>query len=89
MTIRFCARWRREMPTVRYGEDFLMLDADGPRQLLGFVYGVACSMTWTAGATEAPRTSTSTASVEDLCQMSYTFMGIPVFFWRGVSQYGL
>ena len=37
---RFCARWRREMPTQRYGEDFLMLDADGPGQLLGFVYGV-------------------------------------------------
>lgn len=37
---RFCARWRREMPTDRYGEDFLMLDADGPGSLLGFVYGV-------------------------------------------------
>ncbi len=37
---RFCARWRREMPTQRYGEDFLMLDADGPGQLLGFSYGV-------------------------------------------------
>ena len=37
---RFCARWRREMPTQRYGEDFLMLDADGPGELFGFVYGV-------------------------------------------------
>jgi hypothetical protein len=37
---RFNARWRREMPTPRYGEDFLMMDADGPGQLLGFVYGV-------------------------------------------------
>ena len=37
---RFCARWRREAPTERYGEDFLMLDADGPGQLVGFVYGV-------------------------------------------------
>jgi len=37
---RFCARWRREMPTQRYGEDFVVLDADGPGQLLGFVYGV-------------------------------------------------
>ena len=37
---RFCARWRREYPTERYGEDFLLLDADGPGQLLGFVYGV-------------------------------------------------
>lgn len=37
---RFCARWRREFPTERYSEDFLMLDADGPGQLAGFVYGV-------------------------------------------------
>ena len=37
---RFRAAWRREMPTQRYGEDYLMLDADGPGQLLGFVYGV-------------------------------------------------
>lgn len=37
---RFCARWRREMPTQRYGDEFLMLDADGPGQLIGFVYGV-------------------------------------------------
>jgi len=37
---RFCARWRREFLTERYGEDFTMLDADGPGQLLGFVYGV-------------------------------------------------
>lgn len=37
---RFCARWRREFPTQRYGEDFFMLDADGPGQLVGFVYGV-------------------------------------------------
>ena len=37
---RFCARWRREAPTERYGEGFLTLDADGPGRLLGFVYGV-------------------------------------------------
>jgi hypothetical protein len=37
---RFCASWRREMPTRSYGEDFLMLDADGPGQLIGFFYGV-------------------------------------------------
>jgi len=37
---RFCARWRREMPAQAHGEDFLMLDADGPGQLLGFVYAV-------------------------------------------------
>ena len=39
-TRRFCAQWRRECPTQRYGEDYLMLDADGPGQLVGFVYGV-------------------------------------------------
>jgi Protein of unknown function (DUF2961) len=37
---RFCARWRREVPAERYGEDFMMLDADGPGRLVGFVYGV-------------------------------------------------
>lgn len=37
---RFCARWRREAPTERYGDDFLLLDADGPGRLVGFVYGV-------------------------------------------------
>lgn len=37
---RFCAQWRREMPTPKYGEDYLMLDADGPGDLIGFVYGV-------------------------------------------------
>jgi hypothetical protein len=37
---RFCARWRREFPTQRYGQDYLMLDADGPGRLVGFVYGV-------------------------------------------------
>jgi hypothetical protein len=37
---RFRARWRREFPTRRYDEDFFMVDADGPGQLLGFVYGV-------------------------------------------------
>ncbi len=39
-TRRFCASWRREMPTQKYGENFLMLDADGPGQLIGFFYGV-------------------------------------------------
>lgn len=37
---RFCARWRREVPTERHGEDFVICDADGPGRLLGFVYGV-------------------------------------------------
>lgn len=38
--LRFCARWRRESPTTAYGSEYLLLDADGPGQLLGFVYGV-------------------------------------------------
>lgn len=37
---RFCARWRREMPTPRYGRDYLVVDAGGPGQFIGFVYGV-------------------------------------------------
>ena len=28
------------MPAQRYGEDPLMVDADGPGALLGFVYGL-------------------------------------------------
>ncbi len=39
-TRRFCARWRRENPTERYGRDYFMLDATGPGDLVGFVYGV-------------------------------------------------
>jgi hypothetical protein len=38
--MRFCARWRRENPTQCYGPMYMMLDADGPGQLAGFVYGV-------------------------------------------------
>lgn len=37
---RFCAQWRREMPAPRYGNDYMILDADGPGQLIGFFYGV-------------------------------------------------
>jgi len=37
---RFCARWRREMPASRYTDGYLVLDADGPGEILGFVYGV-------------------------------------------------
>jgi len=37
---RFCARWRKENPTRSYADDFLMLDADGPGYLAGFVYSV-------------------------------------------------
>lgn len=39
-TRRFSAQWRREMPTARYGNDYMILDADGPGQLIGFFYGV-------------------------------------------------
>jgi hypothetical protein len=37
---RFCARWRREFPTERFGQNFLMFDADGPGQLVGYVFGL-------------------------------------------------
>ena len=39
-TKRFCARWRRESPCQAFSEDFMILDADGPGQLIGFVYAV-------------------------------------------------
>ena len=38
--MRFRARWRREAPVRDYADDFIMLDADGPGQLVGFVYAV-------------------------------------------------
>ena len=38
--MRFCARWRREAPVPDYQDDFLILDADGPGRLVGFVYSV-------------------------------------------------
>lgn len=38
--MRFCARWRREAPVRDYADDFLMLDADGPGRLVGFVHSV-------------------------------------------------
>lgn len=37
---RFCSRWRREMPTQSYGEDFLLCDIPGPGRFAGFAYGV-------------------------------------------------
>jgi hypothetical protein len=37
---RFCARWRRENPTEKYGREYLICDADGPGRFMGFVYGV-------------------------------------------------
>lgn len=38
--MRFCARWRREAPVPDYQDDFLILDADGPGRLVGFVHSV-------------------------------------------------
>ncbi len=38
--MRFCARWRREAPCQAFGEDFFMIDADGPGRLIGFVLGL-------------------------------------------------
>jgi len=37
---RFCAQWRRENPAQRYGDDYMLLDADGPGDLIGFFLGV-------------------------------------------------
>ena len=69
---RFCARWRRENPTQRDGENFLMLDADGPGQLLGFVYGLRPPTTRTVGVTVVRIISTSTerASIPATCAAS-------------------
>ena len=39
-TRRFCARWRRELPTKRYDREYLLLDAEGSGNFLGFFYGV-------------------------------------------------
>jgi hypothetical protein len=39
-TMRFAARWRREAPVRDYADEFIMLDADGPGQLIGFTIGV-------------------------------------------------
>lgn len=37
---RFSARWRREMPVQAHGEDYVILDADGPGQLVGYFYAI-------------------------------------------------
>ena len=37
---RFCAQWRREMPATSYGDDYMILDAQGSGNLVGFFYGV-------------------------------------------------
>lgn len=52
---RFCGAWRRENPCQSYGEDYFMLDVDGPGQLIGFVYGVRLSDNedrWSHGGAE-------------------------------------
>ncbi|MDY0169523.1 MAG: DUF2961 domain-containing protein [Thermoguttaceae bacterium] len=38
--MRFAARWRREAPVRDYADEFILLDADGPGQLIGFVHSV-------------------------------------------------
>lgn len=38
--MRFAARWRREAPVRDYQDEFILLDADGPGQFIGFVYSV-------------------------------------------------
>ena len=38
--LRFHAQWRREYPCEAFGEDYLVLDAEGEGRLLGFTYGV-------------------------------------------------
>ncbi|MEI6753742.1 MAG: DUF2961 domain-containing protein [Paludibacter sp.] len=51
---RFCAQWRREMPADAYGS-YLLLDADGPGQLVGFFYGLRLldtSVRWSHGGAE-------------------------------------
>jgi hypothetical protein len=37
---RFCARWRREAPVRDYADDFIVVDADGPGRLVGFVHSI-------------------------------------------------
>jgi hypothetical protein len=38
--MRFAARWRRESPVRDYADEFILLDADGPGQLIGFIHSV-------------------------------------------------
>jgi hypothetical protein len=38
--MRFAARWRREAPVRDYADEFILLDADGPGQLIGFIHSV-------------------------------------------------
>lgn len=37
---RFAARWRREAPVRDYADEFIILDTNGPGQLIGFVHSV-------------------------------------------------
>jgi len=55
--MRFSARWRREAPVRDYADDFIMLDADGPGRLVGFVFSVDMlqdrrEMRWSHGGAE-------------------------------------
>ena len=38
--MRFAARWRREAPVRDYADEFIVVDADGPGQLIGFIHSV-------------------------------------------------
>src|SRR5690625_7817302 len=38
--MRFAERWRRESPVRYYEDDFIILDADGPGQLIGIVHSI-------------------------------------------------
>ena len=38
--MRFAARWRRESPVRDYADEFILVDADGPGQLIGFIHSV-------------------------------------------------
>lgn len=38
--MRFAARWRREAPVRDYDDEFILLDADGPGQFIGFFHSV-------------------------------------------------
>jgi hypothetical protein len=38
--MRFAARWRREAPVRDYADEFILVDADGPGQLIGFIHSV-------------------------------------------------
>ena len=54
-TRRFHAQWRRENPTESYGREYMILDAKGKGQLMGFFYGVRLNDNedrWSHGGSE-------------------------------------